>query len=462
MILRGFVRFHRILRFASLLAAVAVFQASVVAATTTEEVFPQLQDVLRDALRQSPAMIQRNLSRLAAEQSILMSSAALYPRVSASMTYQAAKENQSQDAPDRGWIGNTRNNYSISASHPLLHWGENGAAADIGKIAAKIASNDVRDGYRDLARQIRSAYLQLIIDQASLRVGEFAEELARRRITVLQTRVDSGELLAGSTGGAEQELNETLLAAERSAAAFERSLRGFRRLIGNPNFSAEALPDGIPEISPLTPEEIAQKKESLATGLETDGRRVNKSFEVRQQELSLQIAKVAQRPKLDLSTGLSQDQLTYVSNLGNRTGVQSLYVGVSASWNIFDGRATRGRIRVARTRLQQLEIQLADLTEELRYAAEQSSLQLDFTRRALKLSELRYAGALASFDLTKDHFDRKRISQDDLDNARYGLNSAEVGLFAVRAAYLNAVAEWLYSFNADPAVPATILSSPAR
>jgi outer membrane protein TolC len=311
----------------------------------------------------------------------------------------------------------------------------------------------MREAYRLLALEIRSAFLQLTIDRASHRVARFNEDLMRRRLAVIETRVNSGELSPGAGGPQQMLVNEASFATERAGVAFDRNLQAFRKLTGQPDFSAENIPEEIPDIPRIPSAEVTSLNGGFWERRMQDGRYEGLQFRVEQQRLDLQIARVAQRPTVNLVGGYSMDQLTYVNVLGQRTSVQSFYIGVGVNWNIFDGGATRGRIMTSRTRLRQLEDQLSALDEDLRMTSNLAGTDVEFAARSLKLAEDRFGATLAGFNLTQENVERRRASQDDLEEVRNRLNASQLAMFGARAAYLNAIATWLHRIDADPIVP---------
>jgi len=427
------------------------------AASLPEDVFPELKGLLQDATTQSPRMLEQNLRRLAAEQQVWVSSSGLRPDVGFNLEYNFQYENRNSSSV---WSFNNRYRTALTASYPLIHWGAERATADIGRLQAELAANGVVQAYRLLAVDLRKAYLKAVLDRAAMARARFSDDLMRRRFTILEQKVASGQEPSARLGSARLDLDESQLALERTTRAAEFSLRALRRLSGRANLEGGSLPEAIPAIPLIAAEETDQDVATYGDQRRflTDYRYVDAEGSLANEKRQLNIVEVNQRPKFDLITGASLDQLSYVNNLGQRTGVAALYVGVRVNWNIFDGYATRGRRLTTLTRIRQLENNLTELEQDLRFAVEQSGTDLNLAGRAMALAEGRYNAWLGSFNLTAEKVQSNRASQDELDGAQLSLNDVELRLFMARADYLNAVALWLYNVNADPAVPSSLPS----
>jgi outer membrane protein TolC len=435
----------------SAMAAVPL-QAAVVA----EDVFPELKEVLREALTQSPRMIASNLNRLKIEQLMLVSSAGLYPSVGGSLTFNQQLEQRDNGGPgQKEWDPGHRFLYNLSANYALFNWGSVRANAEIGRISAAIAANSVTEAYRLLAQQIRSEYLQLIIAKAGLRAAQYRMDMQREEFELIKTRVETGELARNSLSGAQMAFDDLLLRTDRTVLGFEIALKRFRRLIGNPSFGAEAIPDELP---PVTQNDVsASVKPFHDQFLETEKWKAQVQYEnqlkaIEQQKLREHVLRVNQRPKISLSAGVSQDELARQVDITERSRLTALFVGMNVSWNIFDGFSTRGQLLSTRTTLRQLENSLADAAEDMKEAALIALKEVDFAGRALDLAERDYQSSLASLAYAKENLELGLASDVAVKQAQASEYAARGSIFSRRAAYLNAIAAFLSSVNADPIV----------
>lgn len=418
---------------------------------TAERLLPQLEVILRDALAQSPRMVAANLAKLEAEQETMISSSPLYPEIGGYYQYNVQRDDRSDKAQI---VESEKNFYDFGATQPLYYWGALRAGAAIGKIRAAMEANRTQDAWRLLASEIRSSYLQLIIQKRTLANVRYDAGLIRRRLALMQGRVDIGQAPTSSVMSLTLRLEDTDLALLRAERAFEQGLRRFRRLIGRDAFDGASVPDEIPAITPVDADDTDPIGAEYAQvrGFERNTRYANTASEIAIERLNQRIIKSNLRPRFDLTAGARQDEIAYSSNIANKYGVQSLFIGVILRWNIWDGFASRGRMRASLTTQRRLENQLEQTRRDLLEAVVQAGEDLDIAARSLAIAEKRFPGSIAGPGFVRGEMERGRATQEDVDVAESGANNARLGMLQTRAAYLNALAAYLSQTNADPVV----------
>lgn len=419
---------------------------------TAEQLFPELDQMLRDAVEQSPRMVSRQLELVRMRAYAQVANARLLPSAGGNVQYNV----QQDDRTDVRGVTSERFYYNFSVNQPLFHWGALQAAAKMGKVDADVSSNNVAEAYRLLTLEVRAAFLDLILAKAAVRSAGFDLEIANRRLDIARRRVASGETVNSSVGGAELDVNQRQLDLDRAASRLRRSLWQFARLIGRADFAESVVPEAIPPVL----ESEAASTDSLRInfveqgGLEdTIGYR-NASAAIEREKLNERATRTTLRPKVDATAGISQDEVSYYADPGNRLLLRSLYVGVRVNWNIFDSFATRANVRAIRAHVRQLEQERAQLSDALREQAEQAEENVVFARRETEIAEVRFSSAQGGLSFTRDLQQRGQANEDQVATAQSQFYSAELSVFGARARYLNAVAAFLSLVNADPVVNA--------
>jgi outer membrane protein TolC len=168
--------------------------------------------------------------------------------------------------------------------------------------------------------------------------------------------------------------------------------------------------------------------------------------------LTLKNQRTRQRPKLSFVAGISQDEQSYTSNIAQKYGLESHYVGLQVSWTIFDGFATRGAVASALARKRVAEHSYKQLTETLAQDARKAAKAVELAQRQLVISErlLNNAGNFLSY--TKDQLKRGQSSEAEINTAQAGYNATKSSTNSSRYIYLMRVSEFLSLIAADPVV----------
>jgi len=420
-----------------------------------EALFPELGELLQTSLRQSPRILASRLSRLRAEQLIYVSSSGLYPRANANWEANIQQEKRLVDGATES-IYTEKSYYGGGATQPLFHWGALRANAEIGKIQAEVAENNLVDAYRGLALEVRRQFLSLILARASLRQSEDALETQRERIETVRIGVEAGVALAGAVSSAEYAIRQIELALDRQRRDFRFSIEQFGRLAGTESFAASDIPELIPNLE-ILPENVALSiHQEFVTNDRYQSTPVYDSAEMRlqQEKLRQRVVQVGTRPNVDLRVGITQDERSDTADVGDRYEFSATYAGLGITWNLFDGFAGRGRRLAAATAVRQLENTLEETKGNLLQSAERTWTEVDFARRSLEFVERSLRSASRSFELRREDRELGRVSHDAVVDAERAFTAAENNAFAARVTYLNALAAFLSAVNADPVVDA--------
>lgn len=413
-----------------------------------EQLFPQLDAILQQAVSQSPAMLNRALDLEIAENNRIAARAGLLPSIGGYYSYRQAKDDRG-DQPDT--LDVTKVGYDLSVSQPLYHWGERSNNARIGEIQANMAKGNYRNGYRLLAQNVRRDYLGLIVLKHGVKRARLSLEYSNTQLKQAEERLAKTVISEAEIFGYRLGAEQTLIAKEQAEFAFEEAKLSFARLTGTNLLADGSIPDAVPTVA----YNEAPFGRMLASFLGQNDPPTPEAFALRQQieiqDLSYANQKTRLRPKFNASVGINQDEQSYTTNLQKYT-VTSTYIGVTAYWTIFDGFAAGAGQRSALAQRRQLENNYRALTESLARSAQSGVKYINFAARTMAVQEKLLTSAEGNLNSKQQEFDRGLSSETDVSQARIGLYSAQANAFNARIDFLMKVGDFLGTVVEDPVV----------
>lgn len=413
-----------------------------------EEVFPDLKNILEKSMDTSPRILVAQLRRLEAEALSQASHSNIYPNVRAHGTVTGNLEDRS-DLKDLQTRVNTV--FGVTASQGLFHWGALEAQREIGRIRYELEQGNSYLAYQDIAREIRTAYLNLVLDKMLLDQNktdlELAETLLRRDEENFQKRLISEDQWKTL------QLNhkESILRSQRTRNLTEDRLRLFRLLTGIEDFSMDRLPQFFPEIqvADRTINMLKQQLSLLENEAITPIHRYNLELAIQEEELRALRANLL--PKVDLEAGIHQDWLNSANSDANVRRL-SFFAGIRVNWNIFDGFKTRYDKLANSHKTRRLQEEKSDLLASRRNKAITLLNELDFFTQTLAISQERFALQRKEFERQERELKEGRISQSGFLQASYGFQGQRIALAEARMNYLIQWAEFVSFFELDPIV----------
>ncbi len=351
--------------------------------------------------------------------------------------------NSSYSHDSDGLVGPTGQNpnWSIALSVRQLVYSGGGvqAALDAQRVVRETVLLELQSIINDQLLQVRTNFYDVLLAREQIEVQEQNVNLLEEQLATARNRFEAGAVSNFDVLRAEVELANAQPALIRARNALRISIDQLRYSIGfdspAPGQTA-ATPEFVGDLA------IAPVSYDLAAAI--DSARANRPELVRlaklveAREAGVTIAKAGRLPSVYVSGGYALRKAGFSESFDN--SLDGWTVGVSSSWAIWDGKATRGRINQALSRQEQARLALEDATLAIEVEV----------RRAL--SALNEATELADAA-------EKVVEQAEealrLANARYGagtatqleLLSAQVALTQARNNQLQAA----YSYNVSAA-----------
>ncbi len=435
----------RLLAALSLLCSVIYAPILAQNVVTVEKLYPQLDEILKKAVAQSPRMINRAIDLENAENDRIAARAGLLPSMGGSFSYYEAKEK-------RGDIGERMNvpktYYSLSITQPLFHWGERRNSAKAGQIRELIVQGNYREAYRVYAQEVRNLYLNLIVGKLRVKRAAFNLEYANGQLRQGEERLEQKVISDGQMFSIRIAAERAQVEAERLAFLHQTNLSSFTRLTGQP-LRNEDVPDVVPSI-----ESQASVLQGLVQGfLAQTEVPTNEALYMRRslalEKLNLANQKTRLKPKLTLVLSATQDEQRY-ETIGYKYEVQSYFAGVSIGWTIFDGFSTRSAVRSSLAKIRAMENDYRVLTERLGEQAQNQLRLADFALRTAEISDKLLVSAEGNLFTKREQFERGAISKEEVDIAQLTLYDAQITTYSHRMDYLSQISELLGTVVEDP------------
>jgi outer membrane protein TolC len=417
-----------------------------------EDVFPQLKQILADVATQSPRMVAQNLNLLVADGNLTQAKSGLYPSIGGYYTASNASDKR-EDLPGQT-LKTDKIYYSFTINQPLFHWGERRNNAKIGEINRLIAAENYNEAYRLLVQEVRSAYLTMVGRKVLLANTAYHKKLAEEELALAESRLAKKEISEGAIFQTRINADQARLGLETAEWEYSSAIRNFATLTGQPPLNDAAVPDSIPglagskaAVDKLLARFLAQGEPPTATG-----RILQKQIAV--DDLTYKNQKTRLKPKVSLVAGISQDEQSYNMNIAQKYGLQSQYAGLTVSWSIFDGFATRGAIGSALARKRLSEHSLKEYSTRVAADAQQAARMVDLAEKQLAISERLLNNAGNFLEYTKTDFTRGQASETEVARAQAGYYNMLASTTGQRSTYLHRVSEFVSLIGADETLPA--------
>ncbi len=328
---------------------------------------------------------------------------------------------------------------AIEVRQALYSGGGIGAALEAQKYSREAALLDLQSIIDEVLLLVRIRYYDVLLSREQIDVQEQNIALLEEQLGTSRNRFEAGSVSQFEVLRSEVAVANAKPALIRARNRYRTSIDALRQVLGYFNPRAESMRK-VPEfLGELSFQPVAYDLEAaLAAAL--DNRPEVKRLDAirRAREAGVDSAISDYRPSLDLVAGYQARKSSFSNRVDD--SLHGWVAGVEGRWAIFDGNATRGRVRQARSQLEQARLAAAeqrlDIEVEVRRAL--SSLQeatelaeaavrvVEQAEEALRLADARYAAGAAT--------------QLDVLEARVALTQARDNQLEANYSYLVAVA----------------------
>jgi outer membrane protein len=416
---------HCLLRlFAAL--ALAVPTASALWAQPAGPAVLDLDGALRLALENSHAIKQAR-ERIRQEEGVLLEVRALdLPSVEASAQY---RESDRGLLPSFGGqtFGAQRNwSADLTASYIVYAGGSVRAASAAQRAAVEAATLDLQHTIDSVLLAVRQTFYAVLLTTEQIEVQRQALALLQEEEATARRRYDAGagssfDLLRAEVAVANG--RPPLIRAENTQRVLKQQLRQLLGLSDAPDDSWSIV--GTLEYTPQSWDVASLLRQALAA--RPDLERLRRLEEAGVERVTA--ARSGALPQVSVYAGWAIQQ----SNFSNRLDdtLDGWVVGAQGRWAIFDGRATAGRVRAARSQLVQTQLAIEETVLAIQVEVRRAYSDFVEATQLVEASRETVRQAEEALRLARARFDAGAATQLDVLQSQVALTEARTN--AVRA-----------------------------
>lgn len=376
------------------------------------------------AIRQAKERIRQQ------EGVVLEVRSAQIPNVSASGGYQRNADEISTNGRNEAW------SVDITARQVLYSGGAVSASVKAQKLSLDAAVLALRQVINNALLGVRTQFYTVLLTRERIKVQEQNIELLQRQLQDVRNRYEAGTVSNFEVLRAEVALANAQPALITARNDYRLAIEELRQVIGymaQSDDNIAKVPDflGSLEYNPAS----FDLRSSLATAHEQrpDLQRLAKLTEAAEQGVIS--SRSGYLPTVSAFGSYDWRQAPASSN---RSSLDGWTVGLQTTWDIFDGRATAGRVAQARSFLEQTRLALAEarlgvdvevrraisLFQQASELAESSKRVVEQAEEAVRLANARYsAGTATQLDVLTSQVELTTARLNQLQ-AFYGYNVA--------------------------------------
>ncbi|MDB6115258.1 MAG: tolC [Lacunisphaera sp.] len=348
------------------------------------------------AIRQAKERIRQQ------EGVVLEVKAAQIPNVSAAGDYQRNAVAVGPTGENRYW------SFSITARQTLFAGGGIRATVKGQQLGLDAAVLTLQAVINDALLDVRTRFYTVLVDREKIKVQEQNSDLLRRQLQDVKNRYEAGTVSNFEVLRAEVALANAQTPLITARNDYRLAIEELRQALGFTN-SSETDVTKIPEFVGTL--EFTPASFDLRTALASAREQRPDLLRLEKLQAAAEQGVTARRADYYPDVGLFADydwqKAAGSNNLpGDRHGWTA---GLSSSWNIFDGRATAGRVAQARSQLEQAKLSVAEA---------QLAVDVD-VRRAISTFQQATELAAASKKVVEQADEALRLA-----NARYNAGTA--------------------------------------
>jgi outer membrane protein TolC len=357
------------------------------------------------------------------------------PNVTSSAGYSGYAQQLSQTGDDRSWSIN------ITARQILFSGGGVSAAVKAQRLALEAATLQLQSVIDAALLDVRTRFYNVLVSRERIKVQEQNVELLRRQLQDVRNRFEAGtvsnfEVLRAEVAVANAQV--PLINARNNYRLAIDDLRQSLGFVTSDGANVARIPEFVGKL------EFAPVSFELTSALATAKERRPDLQRLRKLEQAAEEGVTVRRSNYfpDLSLYAAYDwrkRPGYSDFAASRDGVT---VGLQSTWDIFDGRATRGRVQQAESLLEQARLAFneAELAvsvdvrrslsslQEATELAEASKKVVEQAEEAVRLADARYAaGTATQLDVLQARTDLTTARLNQLQ-AFYSFNVASANM----------------------------------
>jgi outer membrane protein len=355
------------------------------------------------------------------------------PNVSAQGQYQRNEPSISQIYPP----SNSLWSVELKATQNLFSGGGIHSSIKNAKLAREAAGFDLQTTIDAALLDVRTRFFSVILAREKIRVGEETVKLYQHQLDDTKNQFETGtvsnfEVLRAKVFLANAQPD--LISARNS---YRIAIEQLRQSMGAPGMASfpQVVGDLTVETANYDPDAAIESAHEHRPEIE----RLSKLQAAGEE--SVTTARSSYYPNLQAFGGYEWDGVGYVNPFpGTPTSANGWLFGLQSTWSIFDGRATDGKVRQAKSQLEQARLNKASEELEIDVEVRQSLSALQEAGELVTASGQTIEQAAESLRLADAKFHAGSATQLDVLTSQVSLTQAKTDQLTANYNYLVAVA----------------------
>lgn len=322
-------------------------------------------------------------------------------------------------------LNNGSTSFSIGTDVPLFTGLQLPNQYALSKLTLKAAIEDLNKAKEDIAINVTSSYLQVLLNLELSKVAQNQITLSKEQYDRITRLHEVGKASPAEVAEAKARVAQDEMNAVQADNNYRLSLLDLSQLLelATPEGFSLAAPDTELEFSPLIApdaiyaEALSNKPEIKAAQYRLDGT-----------QKSIRIAQSNYYPQLSFNAGLGSNFYT-VNGKSDPFGSQmknnlNKYVGFSLSVPIFNRFSTRNRVRTSRLQQMDMSLRLDNTKKTLYKEIQQAWYNAVAAESKYNSSEVAVSANEESFRLMSEKFDNGKATAVEYNEAKTNLTKA--------------------------------------
>jgi len=367
--------------------------------------------------------------------------AALLPTLQVNSGYNAESDTLANPYSDFGLVNNNQAwNVAIQINQSLWSGWKNQADFSASRLANDSAFYSLRQTIDKVVADTKTLFYDVIFNRALIRVREESVAVLQSQLQDQQSRFEAGTVPRFNVLQAEVALANAIPPVITARNALRISQFALVKQLG---LDYPSDPSLVP-IDVIGQLDYNPIKLDIGAAVFTALAR-NPSLKVQRQNIliskeQLKAALSGFQPTLNATAGYQAFNIPTASSLDE--AVNGLFVGVTGSWNIFDGLATVGATQAARASLQQSMINYDNSARGVELDVQRSVSNLIEAQEVIDSQRANVVQATEALRLSRERLDAGAGTQLDVLNAQVSLLQAQTTELEGRFRYITALAEY--------------------
>jgi len=337
-------------------------------------------------------------------------------------------------------IGNSR--VSLSSSATVYNGGRINNSIKQGQYEVEAAQADAKAMFNDIALQIASAYLNVLLAQEQVVTAQKQVEQTTTQLSQTDKRIEAGVLPKNERLEilAQQARNEqNLIAAQNNVAINLLTLKNFLEL--EPSFDlAVEVPTAI--IPTEATDDMMSLETIYAQALETQPSITASEKRMKSADLDIPIAKAQGLPSIGLFGQINSNyanikdipnQKGYFDQLNNNLGQ---LIGAQVNIPIYNRHTTNIAVEQARLGVINAEVRNKQAKQQLKADVQSAIANARAARSQLQASQIALDAASASFSNAEKMYELGAINTLEYTNAKTNLDTTELDVLRAKYDYV--------------------------